>query len=184
MLMQTSSSSSLHSSTEQNMCQTKKNTKTIRESDRRERGRNEDRRDGRGTLFIFACAIFANTEMSLFLEMFQWPLAEIEDKKKTKRERGLERHMMNTVPSENSFSPQQVCVMVMCVKYSSHVSLTRGSMFDHIMSKMAKLQDDIIKISSSSKIMSRIESNFSDFLKSSNVRLLTGQSSADIHLSP
>lgn len=60
-----------------------------RESDRRERGRNKDGRDGRGTLFIFACAIFANTEMSLFLEVFQWPLAEIEDKKKTERERGL-----------------------------------------------------------------------------------------------
>lgn len=72
MLMQISSCCSLHSSTEQNMCQTKKNTKTTQERVIEEREREERRqgRDGRGTLFILACAIFANAEMSLFLEMF------------------------------------------------------------------------------------------------------------------
>lgn len=85
------------------MCQTKKNTKTTRESDRREREggtKTGERREG--TLFFFACAIFANTEMSLFLEMFQCPSAKMEDKKKTERKRGLERERERETHDEDS----------------------------------------------------------------------------------
>lgn len=88
-----------------------------RESDRRAReGGTKTGERRKGTLFFFACAIFVNTEMSLFLEMFQCPTAKMEDKKKTERKRVLERerHMMGTVPSESSHSPQQVCAVLMC----------------------------------------------------------------------
>lgn len=91
MLMQTSSCSSLHSSAEQNMCHDKEeHQNNISESERRETGFNKDSRERRrGTLFFLPVLFFAKAEVSLFLEKFQCSSAEIEDKKKTERERGI-----------------------------------------------------------------------------------------------
>lgn len=99
-----------------------------RESDRRAReGGTKTGERRKGTLFFFACAIFVNTEMSLFLEMFQCPTAKMEDKKKTERKRVLERerHDGDSALRKLPLTTAGVCRVDVFVNYSSLFSLTR-----------------------------------------------------------